>query len=148
MERFTPGHVALSVVDLDKSKAFYQSVFGFDSIEEVTVGARQFAFLGYDGDAVLTLWQQSSVGFSSHHAGLHHLAFRVEDVASVRRAETRVRAMGAHLPLERSAAYRENPSACRVFFCDPDGVRLEIYALTSAVAPRGRLVGPPACGLY
>lgn len=148
METFMPGHVALSVVDLDRSTAFYRNIFGFETLQEVTVVPGKFAFLGYDGDVVLTLWQQCSVGFSSDHAGLHHLAFRVDDAATVRRVEATVRAMGAHLSSDRSGAYRENPSACRVFFCDPDGVRLEVYATTSAVVPRGRLVGPPACGLY
>jgi catechol 2,3-dioxygenase-like lactoylglutathione lyase family enzyme len=147
MENLKTGHVGLSVTDLKKSVTFYRSIFRFEVIEEITSGDRQFAFLGYDGATVLTLWQQSSNVFNPDHAGLHHLAFEVDDVATVRSLEATVRAMGAHLRSDRSGAYRETSSACRFFFCDPDGVRLEIYAATSA-APRGRLVGPPACGLY
>ena len=107
------GHVGLSVIDLKNSTAFYCSIFEFETIEEVTVGERRFAFLGYDGDTVLTLWQQSSDGLSTDHAGLHHSAFEVDDVATVRRVEATVRAMGAHLLSDRSGAYRENSSACR-----------------------------------
>jgi catechol 2,3-dioxygenase-like lactoylglutathione lyase family enzyme len=48
------GHVGLNVINLRKSTAFYRSIFEFEVIEEVSVGARQFVFLGYDGDTVLT----------------------------------------------------------------------------------------------
>ena len=66
------------MIDLKKSTAFYCSIFEFETIEEVTVGELRFAYLGYDGDTVLTLWQQSSDGFSTDHAGLHHSAFEVD----------------------------------------------------------------------
>ena len=116
------GHVGLSVIDLKNSTAFYCSIFEFETIEEVP-SARRFAFLGYDGDTVLTLWQQSSDGLSTDHAGLHRLAFQVDDVATVRRVKATVRAMDAHLPSALRGLSWE--FLCMPYLlCDPDGVRL------------------------
>ena len=71
-----------TLIDLRKSTAFYYSIFEFETIEEVAVGERQFAFLGYDGGTVLTR--------------LHHSAFQGDDVATVLGVEAVVRALGAH----------------------------------------------------
>ena len=109
LARLKTGHVGLSVINLKKSTAFYRSIFEFETIEEVTVGERRFAFLGYDGDTVLTLWQQRSDGFSTDHAGLHHLAFQVDDVATVRGVEATVRASVALLWLDRYRGRRTPP---------------------------------------
>ena len=43
---FQTGHVGLNVTDLNRSKEFYQGVFGFDVLGESQEGDRSFAFLG------------------------------------------------------------------------------------------------------
>ena len=72
-----PGHVGLSVTDLDRSLAFYRTCSISRSSRSPTEAGRRFAFLGAGGRLFLTLWQQSAEAFEPRHAGLHHLAFQV-----------------------------------------------------------------------
>jgi catechol 2,3-dioxygenase-like lactoylglutathione lyase family enzyme len=63
--------------------------------------------------------------------GLHHLCFQVSDRASVDRAARELRALGVEVT--DPALYPEyHPEYYAIFFSDPDGVRLEIVARTSA----------------
>src|SRR5215213_6638951 len=72
-----PGHIGLSVTDLDRSLAFYQDVLELELIQRSEDSDRHFAFLGAAGRLFLTLWQQSANEFSAAHSGLHHLAFQL-----------------------------------------------------------------------
>lgn len=82
----TTGHVGLNVTDLTRSLGFYQSVFGLDVLGQGQDPDRRWAFLGRDGQLVLTLWQQSTGSFSVTGPGLHHLSFEVPDMAAVEHA--------------------------------------------------------------
>lgn len=142
------GHVGLNVTDLARSTAFYRGVFGFEVLGEQTDGDRRFAFLGLDGDLAVTLWQQSSGEFATDRPGLHHLAFLVPDVEAVRAAEARVRALGGPLFHDGVVPHGEGAASGGIFFADPDGVRLEIYAPSGAdvaPAPSGEA---PTCGFF
>src|SRR4051795_6931022 len=77
-----PGHIGLSVTDLDRSLAFYQDVLNLDVLQRSEAPGR-FAFLGAGGRLFLTLWQQSGAGYEPRHAGLHHLAFQVPTLEEV-----------------------------------------------------------------
>ena len=52
---FQTGHIGLNVSDLDRSKNFYQEVFGFTAVGESHEEGRRFAFLGQEDKLVLTL---------------------------------------------------------------------------------------------
>jgi len=142
------GHVGLNVVDLDRSLAFYQQAFGFEVAAEGSEADRRWAFLAADGRLVVTLWQQSEGRFSPSSPGLHHLSFQVDDADAVRAAEARLRSMGTDFLYDGIVPHAESATSGGIFFSDPDGTRLEIYAPSGAedgVAPSG---AAPTCGFF
>ncbi|MFD0905316.1 VOC family protein [Actinomadura sediminis] len=142
------GHVGLNVTDLDRSLPFYQRVFGFEVQAEGREDGRRWAFLGRDGRLVLTLWQQSDTAFPTRSAGLHHLSFQVDSIDEVKATERVLRELGAELVHDGVVPHGEGASSGGVFFTDPDGIRLEIYAPTgadTAPAPSG---AAPTCGFF
>jgi catechol-2,3-dioxygenase len=142
------GHVGLNVTDVDRSLPFYERVFGFEVQAEGKEENRRWAFLGRDGQLVLTLWQQSDTAFPASAAGLHHLSFQVESVDEVRAAERVLRELGAEFKYDGVVPHGEGAASGGIFFTDPDGIRLEIYAPTGAgivSAPNG---SAPTCGFF
>jgi lactoylglutathione lyase len=142
------GHIGLNVTDLARSTAFYRTVFAFDVLGERTDGDQRFTFLGRDGTLVLTLWEQSAGTFSSDRPGLHHLSFEVADIDAVRRAEAVLRELGVAFTHDGIVPHGEGASSGGVFFTDPDGVRLEIYAPTGADVAPAPTPGAPTCGFF
>jgi lactoylglutathione lyase len=142
------GHVGLNVTDLARSIAFYRKVFGFDVLGEQAGGERRYAFLGLDGSLMITLWQQSDGRFATDVPGLHHLSFQVPDIEAVRRAEATLRELGTELFHDGIVAHSEGASSGGVFFTDPDGVRLEIYAPAGAQGTSAPTQGAPTCGFF
>lgn len=146
---FRTGHVGLNVTDLPRAKRFYTEVFGLEIVGESADPAKPFAFLGVGSDIVLTLWQQSSGDFAAGRPGLHHLAFRAESVEQVQEAERRLRALGARVHHEGIVPHAEGRDSGGLFFEDPDGIRLEIFAASGvgalAHAPHG---AAPTCGFF
>ncbi|MEV4356282.1 VOC family protein [Nonomuraea sp. NPDC049625] len=145
---FQTGHVGLNVTDLDKSKEFYTRVFGFTVAGESQEDGRRYAFLTQDGTLVLTLWQQSEGRFEAGRPGLHHLSFQVADLDAVRRAETVIREIGATLFHDGVVPHREGASSGGVFFADPDGIRLEIFAPDGAGDRPAPSSEAPTCGFF
>jgi catechol 2,3-dioxygenase-like lactoylglutathione lyase family enzyme len=145
---FATGHVGINVTDLDRSRRFYQQVFGWEVQAEGGEDGRRFAFLGDDRALLVTLWQQSEGRFDAARPGLHHLSFQVADMDAVRTAEARVRELGATVFHDGVVAHREGAGSGGIFFEDPDGTRLEIYAPAGAEdrpAPSGEA---PTCGFF
>jgi lactoylglutathione lyase len=144
------GHVGLNVTDLDRSVDFYRRVFGFEVLGEgeQAGGDRRWAFLGLDGTLIVTLWQQSDGRFPIDRPGLHHLAFQVPDADAVQRAEVTLRALGADLTHDGIVPHGEGASSGGLFFTDPDGIRLEIYAPAVAAAAAAPTPGAPTCGFF
>lgn len=141
------GHVGLNVVDLDRSVAFYAGVFGWDVLQQGD-SPKPFAFLGDEVTLFVTLWQQATGGFPTDRAGLHHLSFEVTDIADVEATEARVRELGARIHHGGIVPHGEGASSGGIFFEDPDGTRLEVYAPSGAdmaPAPAGTA---PTCGFF
>ncbi|MGP3958973.1 VOC family protein [Nonomuraea sp. 3N208] len=145
---FQTGHIGLNVTDLDKSKEFYRRIFGFTVAGESQQDDRRYAFLAQDGTLVLTLWQQSAGRFATALPGLHHLSFQVADLAAVRRAEAVIREIGATLHHDGIVPHGEGASSGGVFFEDPDGIRLEIYAPDAASDRPAPTSSAPTCGFF
>lgn len=121
-------HVYITVSDLDRSRAFYDTVF------LGVLGFRRNAFtLG--GDQHLQYYNRH-FGYvlrparvlQSHQPyapGLHHLYLRVDSVDDVRAVSAALNAAGiAATPAALHDQYA--PDYWATFFTDPDGIRLEV----------------------
>ena len=131
-----PGHIALNVSDLERAVRFYSGVFGYERLG----GSDEYAFLGKDGRAVITLW-------TAGKDPLHHVAFEVPTAEDAAAAEARVVELGGRMHHTGVVPHREGATSGGIFFTDPDGIRLEIYAPdgVSGDAPHGEA---PTCGFF
>ncbi|MGW0183198.1 VOC family protein [Nocardia sp. NPDC003345] len=146
--RLATGHIGLNVSELDRSLTFYRDVLGFEQLAAGTDADRRWAFLGIDGALTLTLWQQSAGEFPVDRPGLHHLSFQVPSLDQVRRVEAALTARAVTFLYDGVVAHGEGAGSGGIFFTDPDGIRLEVYApagAESAPAPSG---AAPACGFF
>ncbi|WP_327323634.1 VOC family protein [Streptomyces sp. NBC_01210] len=142
------GHIGLNVTDLDRSLPFYGDALGFDVLGQGKDEGRRFAFLGRDGQLVLTLWQQADGAYAPALAGLHHLAFEAESIEQVRAAEARLKMLGVDFAHEGVVAHGEGAASGGIFFHDPDGTRLEIYAPSGAEGAPVPTAAAPTCGFF
>ncbi|MFJ7061356.1 VOC family protein [Streptomyces griseobrunneus] len=142
------GHIGLNVTDLDRSIAFYREVFDFEVQGEGKDGDRRWAFLGRDSRLVVTLWQQSEGTFAPALPGLHHLSFQVDTVEEIRATEEVLRSLGADFAYDGVVPHGETGTSGGIFFTDPDGIRLEIYAPTGADPAEAPTSGAPTCGFF
>jgi len=143
-----PGHVGLSVTDLDRSLAFYQEVLDLDLIQAADHDGQRFAFLGAGGRLFLTLWQQSRDVFEPRHSGLHHLALQLPTLEAVQAVEAKVRARGITPRYDGVVPQQEGADSAALFFTDPDGIRLEVYSPTGAAGLAAPVAGAPSCGFF
>ena len=127
------AHVRLTVTDIERSRQFYESVFGWPVLLEVPDNASQatrnqlsFLFGGviYDlGGTLLGLRPVATDRFHEDRAGLDHIAFRVA-------SKDELDSAAAHLD-EVSVAHEPvkdiGPSYI-LQFRDPDNIALELTA--------------------
>jgi catechol 2,3-dioxygenase-like lactoylglutathione lyase family enzyme len=142
------GHVGLNVSNLERSKKFYQEVFGFQVILESQAEGRQFVFLGDGQKLVLTLWQQSEGRFEKGSPGLHHLSFQVGDIEKVKGFENRLHRLNINFIYDGIVPHAEGTQSGGIFFEDPDGIRLEIYTPTGLDKQDAPTPGAPSCGFF
>lgn len=141
------GHVALNVTDLGRSIEFYEALFDFDVLAR-SEDERAWALLGTEGVLSVALWQQSDGTFATGLPGLHHLSFEVPDIEAVRAAEATLERLGVEFFYDGVVAHGEGAASGGVFFHDPDGVRLEIYATTGVDGDSAPVKGAPTCGFF
>jgi lactoylglutathione lyase len=146
--QLAPGHVGLNVTELTRSVDFYRRALGFEQLSIHNEGDRRFAFLGIDGDLRLTLWQQSDGEFSSRTPGLHHLSFQVDNIEQVRVVESALKELGVTFAHDGVVAHGEGASSGGIFFTDPDGIRLEVFAPRGAEAEPAPNGESPTCGFF
>ncbi len=142
------GHVGLNVTDLDRSQAFYERVFGFEVQAKGDDADRRWVFLGSGRELLVTLWQQSEGRFPTAAPGLHHLSFQVDTAEEVLAAEAVLRDLGTTFRYDGVVPHGEGATSGGLFFLDPDGIRLEIYAPTGAQAAHAPTAGAPTCGFF
>ncbi|MFZ0661454.1 MAG: VOC family protein [Acidobacteriaceae bacterium] len=142
------GHVGLNVTNLERSKKFYQSVFGLKTMLESNKDSQKFVFLGDGKDILVTLFQQSSSRFDVHKPGLHHLSFQLASVEEVKQAEKVLQDMKVKFLYDGIVPHAEGADSGGIFFEDPDGIRLEIYSPTGVKGKPAPVAGAPTCGFF
>lgn len=127
------AHVRLTVTDIERSRAFYESVFGWpvlievpDNADAATRSRLGFLFGGviYDlGGALIGLRPVADDRFDPDRVGLDHIAFRLNDKAELDSAAAHLDDLGiAHEPVKDIG-----PSYI-LEFRDPDDIALELTA--------------------
>jgi glyoxylase I family protein len=127
------AHVRLTVTDIDRSRQFYDSVFGWPILiempEQANAATREtlsFLFGGviYDlGGALIGLRPVATDRFDEDRAGLDHLAFRVGSKDELDSAADHLDFLGiAHEPI------KDIGPAYILEFRDPDNIALELSA--------------------
>ena len=142
------GHVGLNVTDLDRSLTFYRRALGFEVQAEGTDADRRWAFLGRDGKLLVTLWQQAGDAYGAGRAGLHHLSFQVESIEDVEDVQAALDELGAEFLYDGVVPHGEGVSSGGIFFTDPDGIRLEVYAPSGADTAQAPSGAAPTCGFF
>lgn len=127
------AHVRLTVSDIERSRQFYESVFGWPVLLEVPENAdaatrSQLAFLFggviYDmGGALIALRPVATDRFHEDRCGLDHIAFRTVSKAELDSAVMHLDGLGIdHEPVKDIG-----PSYI-LEFRDPDNIALELTA--------------------
>ena len=127
------AHVRLTVTDLERSRRFYDDVFGlpvaFQLPPDADAATREqlsFLFGGviYQlGDSLLGLRPVADDGFDEDRTGLDHVSFRVGSRADLDDAVALLDGLGiAH------GGVKDIGVASILEFRDPDGIALELYA--------------------
>ena len=127
------AHVRLTVTDIERSRQFYESVFGWPVLIEVPENADEktrsqlsFLFGGviYDlGGTLLGLRPVATDCFDENRCGLDHIAFRMSNKAELDAAAAHLDEIGVpHEPVKDIG-----PSYI-LEFRDPDNIALELTA--------------------
>jgi glyoxylase I family protein len=127
------AHVRLTVTDIERSRQFYETVFGWrvllespEGADEATREALGFLFGGviYDlGGTLVGLRPVATDTFHEDRCGLDHLAFRVATKAELDSAAAHLDEIG----VEHEPVKDIGPSYI-LEFRDPDNIALELTA--------------------
>ena len=118
------AHVLLRVADVERSRAFYTDVLGFQVVEEDTEQGEVFLSLGEDFHN-LDIMQHPDPASVQHpqsdQVGVAHVAFLVDSYPALREAYVALQEHGVELEAIDHVNQRS------IYFRDPDGNRLQIY---------------------
>ena len=119
------SHVVLYVNDLDKMVEFYTDVLG---LVKYRVNERRMVFLTSDPekeDHELAL----TTGREGQAKLIAHIAWKVDTPAEIKEFYERFKAEGVPIDHCVSHAYEEMGNTVSCYFLDPEGNRIEVYAL-------------------
>lgn len=127
------AHIRLTVTDIERSRAFYDDVFGLPVLAEVPAGADEAIReqLGYLyggviyalGDSLLGLRPVADDHFDENRVGLDHVSFAVSGRAALDEAVTLLDARGV-----THSGIRDIGVGYILEFRDPDNIALELFA--------------------
>ena len=128
------SHVRLTVTDIERSRAFYDAVFGLPVVFEVPADAddatrEQLGFLfggviySLGGGCLFGLRPVAQDAFDENRVGLDHLSFAVAGLPEIEAAAALLDEHGiAH------SGIKDLGRAYILEFRDPDNIALELYA--------------------
>ena len=118
------GHVLLRVADLERSRAFYSKILGFEVMEEDPEHGGLFMALAGDAHTLDLFPVQDAAAPPPTPGGLgvHHFAFQVDSEGALKDAYVTLRDHGVEI-----ARAVDHVSQKSIYFRDPDGNLLEIY---------------------
>ena len=124
-----PGitHVALTVTDLDRSRAFYGRLFGSDPVLDEDAGSFYHVVFALEDGTLFGLHTHpipnDQPEFREHRSGLDHVAFGASSRAELEDWAHRLDELGIAHGQIVDAAYGSGLS-----FRDPDNIALEFFA--------------------
>ena len=130
MERLAASgihHITLGVTDLDRSRAFYEGVLGFE-VDQWRPGGKCRLRLGSERTAPRLVLRPPLPGdpsddrFSEHRVGLDHLSIAVDERSMLDDAVDRLH--GAGVPTE---GVQDDGTSALVCFRDPDNIQIELF---------------------
>ena len=127
------AHIRLTVTDIERSRAFYDAVFGLPVLVEVPADADEatrerlsFVFGGVIyrlGDSVLGLRPVAHDRFDEDRVGLDHVSFAVAGKDDLDEAAVSLDALGVD-----HGGVKDIDSGWILEFRDPDNIALELFA--------------------
>ncbi len=119
------SHFEIKVRDLPKMEEFYTRVLGFLVTDRSPPGGHQMVFLSVNADEHHQIVLAQSDGGDFAAGSLDHMAFRVDDLRSLRELHAALNSHGG-LPAETVS----HGTAWSVYFRDPEGNRIEFFVDT------------------
>lgn len=116
------GHVVLNVRDLEASMAFYTAALGMELVTHNT--ERRMAFLSFGTQHHDIALCQAPAGAPRGVLGINHIAMQIEGGAE-ELGQFYGRLLKAGVQIDCTT---EHSTTLSVYFFDPDGNRLEIFA--------------------
>ena len=119
------GHVALRVVDVERSRAFYTTLLGFEVVEEDPEHGGVFMALeglSHTIDLFPVDDARTAPAQTPGAVGVRHVAFLVDSEQALKEAYETLQANG--VTIVRAIDHVSQKS---IYFQDPDGNLLEIY---------------------
>jgi glyoxylase I family protein len=130
-------HVALTVTDLEASRAWYRRLLGTEPVLDVDVPGLPSHHQGYHhtlfalaGGFILSLHEHAATDagqrFDEFRPGLDHIGFGCADRAELERLQARLEELGIE-----HGGIAEDALGHALSFRDPDGFALEFWVLRS-----------------
>lgn len=115
-------HITLTVADIDRSRNFYSKLFEV----ELEGGEDYFSLQNACLSVFFTKWPKTKTDdkCDEKRVGLDHIAFGVDSVKELNKAEKRLKLLGAKTAGIETCQYSGLPYIC---FRDPDNIQVEFY---------------------
>jgi catechol 2,3-dioxygenase-like lactoylglutathione lyase family enzyme len=121
-------HIYVAASDLTRSEKFYDCVMpilGFRKNTFINDDDRHIQYYNRHFGFVIRPAHTANAKHDPLSPGLHHFCFRVEDAAAVNTIANKFKVAGVECSTPQ--LYSEYaPDYYAIFFCDPDGIRLEV----------------------
>jgi catechol 2,3-dioxygenase len=116
------GHVVIKVRDLGMAEQFYHGILGIPIQSRSEAQQMTFFTLGHHHDFGVIAIGRDAAAADTKTVGTHHIAFKVGGLDALREAKERLESEGIVVaPVDHHVTKS-------LYFSDPDGNALELYA--------------------